>query len=195
MNMLAVRVAFRKGRGDIYPLNIRAELGYRIVVPGQRSIREYCLAFVAQWFTAMSGGLSVPLSVLAIFVENPIAKVGLAATAIACFVAASYLIWSGERTKVNELTSNLEARDAIYPKLELLFDENDPQFVQTEYYWYERKPPKSRRWYIAVHNASETKNADNVTVRAKASWFVSCTIAQAHKRLDRLPEENPAFYR
>ena len=50
------------------------------------SIKQFVLAFTAQWFTAMSGGLSVPLAVLSFFVENSVAKFALAVTALACFL-------------------------------------------------------------------------------------------------------------
>ena len=73
-------------------------------------------------------------------------------------------------------------------KLELLFDETDLRFVKDQRYPYEGNHLKSRRWYIGIRNASPTKSADQVTVRANECWFVACSVAVAHRRIDK-PEE------
>ncbi len=66
------------------------------------SFTNFCRAFLAEWFTAMSGAASVPLSIAAYFVENNVAKLTLALTAVACFIFASYRVWRAERTKALE---------------------------------------------------------------------------------------------
>jgi hypothetical protein len=66
------------------------------------SFTNFCRAFLAEWFTAMSGAASVPLSIAAYFVQNNIAKLALALTAVACFIFASYRVWRAERTNALE---------------------------------------------------------------------------------------------
>jgi hypothetical protein len=80
--------------------------------PGMRqseSFWNFCRAFLAEWFTAMSGILGVPLSIAAYFVQNDIAKLALALTAIACFIFASYRVWRAERLKVISLEGEIDA--------------------------------------------------------------------------------------
>jgi hypothetical protein len=65
---------------------------------GQNSgVKEFLQAFVPQWATAMSGALSVPLAIVALFVPNDFARIGFGFTAIVCFIASSYLVWRKER--------------------------------------------------------------------------------------------------
>lgn len=77
-------------------------------------------AILARWFTAMSGPLSVPTAIAALFVPNEIAKLLLGLTAIACLVFTGYWIWKTEREKVIELQERLS------PKLQLTFDKSIP---------------------------------------------------------------------
>jgi len=61
------------------------------------SFANFCKAFTAEWFTLMSGGISVPLVIAAVYFTNPPLKIGLGLTAIVCFVSASFHIWKVER--------------------------------------------------------------------------------------------------
>jgi hypothetical protein len=93
------------------------------------SFTSFCKAFTAEWFTLMSSGLSVPLAITAVYVDNPPLKIGLGLTAIVCFVFASFRIWQSERRKVIALTA-----DAGRTKLEVRY-EHTPKynFVPVEY--------------------------------------------------------------
>src|SRR5205814_9292510 len=59
-------------------------------------------AILSSWFTGMSGPLSVPLAVAAVFVPNETIRILLALTAIVCFWAAAYTVWRHERRARNE---------------------------------------------------------------------------------------------
>jgi hypothetical protein len=63
-------------------------------------LHAFCRAMLRHFFTAMSGPLSVPLAVAALWVENQTAKIILGLTALACVWAAAYWIWKPEREKV-----------------------------------------------------------------------------------------------
>jgi hypothetical protein len=69
---------------------------------------EYLWAFTSRWSTLMSGPLSVPAAIAATLVENWIARIVLAATALICLLFSSYSIWRIEREKrtdaENEIT-------------------------------------------------------------------------------------------
>jgi hypothetical protein len=81
-----------------------------VIVVSPPSLREFLGTLTATWFTGMSGSLSVPLAVAAIYVESATAKTLLGITAFVCFWAASYTIWSRERTERNK--SERKAQEA-----------------------------------------------------------------------------------
>ena len=60
----------------------------------------------------MSGPLSVPFAIAAIFVESQTAKILLGLTALACFWASAYYVWKPERGRVVELEATAD-RDAV----------------------------------------------------------------------------------
>ena len=84
-------------------------------------IKEFLLAFVPQWATAMSGGLSVPLAIIALFVSNDVARIVLGLTAVVCFTVSSYLVWERERFHAIEaeerLSSLIASGEKCYPNL------------------------------------------------------------------------------
>ena len=61
------------------------------------TLRAFFRAILSSWFLGMSGSLSVPLTVAAVFVPNEIAKVLLGITAFACFWGAAFAVWRRER--------------------------------------------------------------------------------------------------
>jgi hypothetical protein len=83
------------------------------------SFSQFLRALWAQWFSAMSGPLAVPLGIAAVFVESTLAKVLLGGTAVLCLVLAAYFTWRYEAQKVIELEGKIE------PKLHGKFDETD----------------------------------------------------------------------
>jgi hypothetical protein len=58
---------------------------------------NFLKAFAASWFTRMSGPLSVPLAIGAVFVPSDLVKLILAITAVICGVSASFSVWRRER--------------------------------------------------------------------------------------------------
>ncbi len=159
------------------------------------SMNRFIGALCAHWFTAMSGALSVPLGIVAYFVPNSEAKIALGVTAAVCFFLAIYRVWSTERSKVVALEERIGVLEGVHAELELFFDENDPRSVHDEQYWFESDLPRSWHWHIRVRNKSSTKSADELTVRAKDCWFVSCSIAVAHRHRDKPIEKDPIVYR
>jgi hypothetical protein len=74
----------------------------------------------------MSGGPSVPLAILALFVESDAAKIGLWITAAVCVVLSAYFVWRPERLKVIDLT------EQIRPKLKCAFRRQDTGCVRPD---------------------------------------------------------------
>ena len=79
--------------------------------PKDLSLGAYCRAIWRNWFTAMSGPLSVPAAALALYVENQTAKVLLGVTAFVCIWAAGYSIWKSEHERVLQLEMSLKERE------------------------------------------------------------------------------------
>lgn len=92
----------------------------------QAGFRDFIRAFGDHWFNYMSGSLSVPAAMLALYVESPVAKLALWLTAAACIVLAAYLVWRTERLKVIQLEERLNGN------LELLFEPKIPWVAKIE---------------------------------------------------------------
>jgi hypothetical protein len=67
------------------------------------SLSEFARSFWADWGERMSGPVSVPLMIAALFIPNRYAAIGTGVLGIACGVFAAYRVWANERTYVNEL--------------------------------------------------------------------------------------------
>jgi hypothetical protein len=61
--------------------------------------RDFIKAYTRNWFAIMSGGPSVPLAVLTLFVDSSSAKLGLWITAAACIVLSAYFVWRTEHQR------------------------------------------------------------------------------------------------
>jgi hypothetical protein len=58
---------------------------------------EFLKRFVADTASLLSGGLSIPSTVLSLYSDNKYAKISFAAVAVLGFLIASYRLWAGER--------------------------------------------------------------------------------------------------
>jgi hypothetical protein len=65
-------------------------------------IKNFTRAMFGDWFTRMSGPLSVPAAIAALWVPNDTAKVLLGLTAIAGLCVTAYRLWKSEHDKVVE---------------------------------------------------------------------------------------------
>src|ERR1700731_3348466 len=74
-------------------------------------IVSYIRAFGVRWFVTMSGPLSVPLAVIAYFVQNDAAKIILFTTALLCGIFASYWVWKVEREARIDAESKVNQRE------------------------------------------------------------------------------------
>jgi hypothetical protein len=61
------------------------------------TLAEFLKRLVGDTTSLVSGGLSVPLTVLSLFSDNKYAKVSFGLLAVTGFLIASYRLWSGER--------------------------------------------------------------------------------------------------
>ena len=102
---------------------------------------------------------------------------------IALVIVGTFLFWfSGRRPSPSadrKQPSNVAVPDR---RLEILFDEHDDKFVRDKSGYY--GGIQTRSWFVGLHNASITKNIDDVTLRAHDSQFVQCTIAVERIRGD-----------
>lgn len=61
------------------------------------TLSEFLRRLVGDTTSLVSGGLSVPLTVMSLFSDNKYAKVSFGVLAVTGFLIASYRLWSGER--------------------------------------------------------------------------------------------------
>ncbi len=61
------------------------------------TLAEFLKRLVGDTTSLISGGLSVPLTVMSLFSDNKYAKVSFGALAVTGFLVASYRLWAGER--------------------------------------------------------------------------------------------------
>jgi hypothetical protein len=80
------------------------------------TFRNFVRAFGERWFVAMSGPLSVPLTMIAFFVENKPAKIFLYVTAVGCAVFAAYWVWRVQYQRAKKLEERLR------PKIQVSLD-------------------------------------------------------------------------
>ena len=93
----------------------------RVIPPEERpTIGEFIYVIWRHWGPLMSGAFSVPFAALAVFVDSAYGRFLWGLMAIAAFLTSSYLIWARERKTVIEL------REAIRPKIRVVYDENEP---------------------------------------------------------------------
>src|SRR5882672_7139673 len=83
---------------------------------------QFLRAFGYSWATRMSGPLSVPFTLAALFVDNIFAKVLCAFLAIVCAVFAAYSIWKNEREAL--IKTQLELDKVITPKIHIEHNAN-----------------------------------------------------------------------
>jgi hypothetical protein len=97
------------------------------------NLLEFCRAIWSEWFTAMSGPLSVPAAIAALWIENTTAKILLGLTAFACIWAAAYSVWRRERENVLalEYAAASGAQESSLPDFHLheLFSHIDPEVL------------------------------------------------------------------
>ena len=84
------------------------------------SIREFSAALVRSWFPAMSGGLSVPLAVIAIWAPITWVQVTFGITAFIVTWSAAYSIWASERKARNKFEAEaVELHRRLSPKIHI----------------------------------------------------------------------------
>jgi hypothetical protein len=106
------------------------------------SIRAFLRALMSSWFTGMSGPLSVPLAIAAVFVSGDVAKALLGLTAFACFWGASYGVWAREHTArvAAEKKSSIQGLDLSFHDVSVMVLDPDR--------------PRRTRVYLTVKNIS-----------------------------------------
>jgi hypothetical protein len=71
------------------------------------TFRTFASTFWRNWFAPMSGSPSVPLAMLAFYLESTVSKICLWLTAAAYLIGSAYHLWKPKRTKVLELQGQL----------------------------------------------------------------------------------------
>lgn len=114
------------------------------------TIKGFLSAFGANWFTKMSGPLTVPFTLAALFVPSTWLKALFAALAILCGAAASYAVWAAERRNANALELRLA------PKLCI------PKRIHKQP-WTDTRG-KCVSYYIDVINESEAATVEGIEI-------------------------------
>jgi hypothetical protein len=116
---------------------------------------SFTLAFREHWFAAMSGGASVPFTVLAVFVDAKWAQLIFAGCALICAWFAAYRVWKPERQKVCDLEERLR------PKLRVRFDKAVPDCMPIVTFMHpDGVQTKGRCFRLQVMSDSDSKLYD-----------------------------------
>jgi hypothetical protein len=131
------------------------EVDDRVDVSGMvnnTSLISFVRAFGGRWLDSMSGGFSVPLMLVALFVPNRAVAVGTGLLGIVCGVFAAYSVWKDERKRVNEVA-------ALLQKMPLSLGPLREEVISSG--------PGSNRihWYIRIDNVSSHATVSNVRMK------------------------------
>ena len=124
-----------RGILEEYPLPYVKESCHKCIMgtPVKKSLATFGKSFAKHWFTLMSGGLSVPLTIVATFLDNKVAQLGLGLLAIICFVSASYFVWRRERDTISDLQNkenSVEKRLTIKATLGILLEQASTLIIE-----------------------------------------------------------------
>ncbi len=78
-------------------------------MPDLSRIKQFVAAFGGQWLTKMSGPLTVPLAIAALFVPHVWLRLLFALLAITCAIASAYGIWDRERRAKEQAIAALQS--------------------------------------------------------------------------------------
>ncbi len=110
------------------------------------------------WMARMSGPASVPLTILAIYLEGPWVKAGLIILAFICAWIAAYRVWAAERERVRVL------EDRLSPKIDVYLDRDGVRTVETRIGLPpsepQRRGPDSKWVQIIVMPATDAQLVD-----------------------------------
>lgn len=88
----------------------------------------------------------------------------------------SYRVSAREADDKAALNARFNSLANDHAQLELIFDKSNSSFVKDDFYPFNDKPPKSRKWFVGIKNSATRTSADEVTVKAQGSWFTENTI-------------------
>ena len=71
------------------------------------SVRAFVTAFLGSLLSIMSGGLSVPITILGFYVSEPTARYAFVGLGMVSLIVSAYFMWRSERLKVIELEDSL----------------------------------------------------------------------------------------
>jgi hypothetical protein len=103
----------------------------------EAGLRRFFAAFGATWFTMMSGPLTVPFTVAAIFFDQIWLKLLLGVLALVCAFAASFSVWRRERLAfLTEIGRNGK------PEIRVKIVEGTAERLQATFTGYRGDPPR-----------------------------------------------------
>jgi hypothetical protein len=90
-----------------------------IVLPMSKepSIGQFLRSIFSDWSSGVSGGLSVPLTVLGIYLQNAPIKIVFIALAAIAYLASAYNLWRKERTDLRRLQDQLCNGSQSFPPI------------------------------------------------------------------------------
>src|SRR5258708_30055807 len=80
--------------------------------PNATNFRNFLTAFTGSWLATVSGALSVPFAIIALYVSNWYQKILWGVLAIAGALYASYLVWSEKNQALEELRTQFQSEKA-----------------------------------------------------------------------------------
>lgn len=138
-------------------MGIRGKIAEAIPFPHifKGHLRDFAQAMWGDWLARMSGPLSVPAVILALWLSNETAKTAFIVTAFICLWVTAYRIWKPEREQVQKLS------DRLTPKFTAVFDSTKPPCRSVSEFRFsdDRNPRNGMVYRIEVENiGAETIN-------------------------------------
>lgn len=133
----------------------------------------------------MSGPLSVPFAVLALFVEDALGRILFGMLAFVCLVVAAYIVWKKERVRAIDL------EEKIRPKISLAFDATKSGCIVVSSF---NAGPQAK-WFRILAQASSAGSLNGCQGRLLSIQFNSNIVFDSEPvRLPFAPGSHPDAY-
>jgi hypothetical protein len=93
-------------------------------------LKAYLKGFTFNWLTSMSGPLTVPFAILALFVSNTAYRIAFGCLAGLCAILTPYWVWRTERVALIAARRRIAELEAKQPSVVLLYDPDRTELVQ-----------------------------------------------------------------
>ncbi len=147
-------------------------------MPSGSGLKDFTRAMFGDWLARMSGPLSVPAAVLALWVTGDVAKIIFVLSAFVCVWVTAYRVWKPEREIVAKLQNDEHKQG--------LLDEISELRSQMVVLRIEIEEDLGPRKYSSAHWQQKLEALQH-TLTAKIEQFASKAEANAYSRRGNIP--------